>query len=341
MEREPAHPAPSQRPRLEDVAAVTGLSIRTISRAVRGDPNVRASTRERVLAEAARIGFRVNDLAAGLRSTGKLMTTVGVTIGDFSNPFFAPLLRGIHSVAAEHHYLVLSADAQNDEGLEKRSIHSLFGHRVGGLIIAPVAQDLGYLDEEIAFGESVVFVDSPPAGLEAKVDSVTTTNADSTREAVELLLAHGHSRIGYLGHPRAGVGALERWQGYRDALRGAGVPIDPGLVRDGLITEEDGRRAADSLAQVADAATAVFCDNNRLTTGLLLSEAFRGRPVEIVGFDDFPLATRFGVTTIDSRPFDVGRVGAELLFDRIADHAREAKQIVVPAVLRPRSPRLP
>jgi LacI family transcriptional regulator len=327
---------PRRRPRLEDIAKSTGLSIKTVSRAVRGEGPVRPETRERVLTEAARLGFQVNDIAAGLRRKDQLMTTVGVTIGDFSNPFFAPLLRGIHSVAAERRYLVVSADAQNDAEVEHRAIRSLFAHRVAGLIIAPTGQNLDYLAAEVAFGASIVFVDSPPPGLDGRMDAVTTTNVDSTRDGIAMLLRRGHRRIGYLGHPRAGSGALERWHGYEAALADAGIPVDPRIVRADLVTEEDGRRAAEEVQSDRDPVTAVFADNNRLCTGLLMSEQYRRHPIDVLSFDDFPLAPRFDVSVIDSRPEEVGRVGAELLFERIKDPTRPPQRAVVPARLQER-----
>jgi LacI family transcriptional regulator len=85
----------------------------------------------------------------------------------------------------------------------------------------------------------------------------------------------------------------------------------------------------------------VFTDNNRLCTGLLMSDEFIRRPVDVLSFDDFPLAARFGVSVIDSDPYKVGKVGARLLFERLADHTRPAQRAVVPATLRMREPRHP
>jgi LacI family transcriptional regulator len=332
---------PRRRPRLQDIAEVTGLSIKTVSRALHGDPIVREQTRERVIAEADRLGFHPNDIAAGLRSKDKSMTTVGVTLGDFTNPFFAPMLRGIHSVAAEHGHLVLSADAQNDAELEDRVIRRLLAHRVAGLIIAPNGQDLDYLEEEASFGTAIVFVDSPPPGSGDLMDSVTTTNKATTAEGVARLIARGHQRIGYLGHPRKGSGALERWHGYEQALRAAGLSVDMSIVRADLVTEDDAVRAANELLAQPGPVSAVFTDNNRLCTGLLLSDEFVKRPVDVLSFDDFPLASRFGVNVIDSDPYTVGKTGAELLFARLADRARPAQRAVVPATLHMREPRRP
>jgi LacI family transcriptional regulator len=324
---------PRRRPRLQDIAEATGVSIKTVSRAVRGDGPVREATRTRILAEADRLGFQVNDIAAGLRRKDRSMATVGVTLGDFTNPFFAPMLRGIHSVAAQHHHLVLSGDAQNDADLEHRMIRQFFAHRVAGLIVAPIAPDLGYLAEEASYGAAIVFVDSPPPGLDGLLDAVTTTNEQATYEGVSMLLARGHRRIGYLGHPRSGSGALERWHGYQRALEDAGLEPDMRIVRDGLVTDTEATRAAEVMLAGPDAPTAVFTDNNRLCTGLLLSTAYERHPVDLLSFDDFPLAPRFGVSVIDSDPYEVGREGARLLFERLADRTRPAQRAVVPARL--------
>ncbi|WP_432889936.1 LacI family DNA-binding transcriptional regulator [Kribbella sp. CA-245084] len=323
---------PPRRPRLEDVAATTGVSIKTVSRALRGDPKVRESTRQRIVAEADRLGVQLNDVAAGLRRKNQAMTSIGVTLGDCTNPFFAPMLRGIHSVASERGYLVLTADAQNDPELEHRAIRSFFAHRVAGLIIAPVGNDLGYLVNEARFGSAIVFVDSPPPGLGESMDSVTTTNEASTRAGIEHLLAKGRRRIAYLGHPRSGSGAEERWAGYVAALEAAGIAVDPDLVRNNLVSEDDARRAADDLLDTVEP-DAVFVDNNRLCTGLLQSGAYARRRPDVVSFDRFELAAAFGVSVIDSDPYDVGRAGAQLFFDRLADPSRAPQRLEVPAHL--------
>ena len=323
-----------QRPRLKDVATATGLSIKTVSRVLRGEGNVAEATRQLVQAEADRLGVQVNDVAAGLRRKSQAMTSIGVMLGDFANPFFAPMLKGIDAVASEHGFLVLTADAQNNADTERRAIRSFLAHRVAGVIIAPTGDDLHYLVNEMSYGSAVVFVDSPPLGLEGTMDAVTTTNIASTKAGVERLISRGHRRIAYLGHPRSGSGANERWAGYQAALSDAGIALDESLVRHDLITEADAVTATDHLLP-DEQPDAVVVDNNRLCTGLLQSTSFpRSRP-EVLGFDSFPLAAQFGITVIDSNPYEVGRAGARLLFERLASPGRPAQQIDVPATLVP------
>jgi LacI family transcriptional regulator len=311
---------------------VTGLSIKTVSRALRGEANVADSTRQLVQNEADRLGVQVNDVAAGLRRKSQSMTSIGVMLGDFANPFFAPMLKGIDSVAAEHRHLVLTADAQNNPETERNAIRSFLAHRVAGLIIAPSGDDLRYLASYIAYGAAVVFVDSPPLGLDGTTDSVTTTNFSSTRSGVQRLLERGHTRIGYLGHPRSGSGANERWAGYLAALKSAGRKPVRELIEHDLITELDATLAADRILSSADV-DALVVDNNRLCTGLLKSRAYAERRPEVLGFDDFALAAQFGITVIDSNPYEVGRAGARLLFQRLAEPGRPPQDVQIPARL--------
>jgi LacI family transcriptional regulator len=316
---------------MQDIADATGVTIKTVSRALSGAPNVRESTRERVLAEAERLGFRRNDIAAGLRSTGQTMKTLGVVLGDFANPFFPPMLRGIHQVAARHGYLVISADAQGDGAVERESIQTILAQRVAGLIISPTGTDFGYLAQEAQFGSAIVFIDSAPLGLAA--DAVITTNTASTRNAVTHLIGRGHRRIGYIGHPPQGYGAPKRWLGYCQALRQAGITVDSDLVRRGLTTEADAARAATELLGLEDPPTALFADNNRMTVGILQSPKYALHNPEVVGFDHFDLAPQLGISVVDSDPFRVGSAGAELLFRRLADRDQPPMQTTVRAKL--------
>jgi len=324
--------APLPRPSLKDVAMATGLSIKTVSRALRGERNVADATRRLVQAEADRLGVQVNDVAAGLRRKSQAMTSIGVLLGDFANPFFAQMLKGIDLVAARNRHVVLTADAQYSPETERNAIRSFLAHRVAGLIIAPSGEDLSYLSTEAAYGCAVVFVDSPPPDPHIALDTVTTTNFEATRTGVERLINLGHRRIGYLGHPRGGTGANERWAGYLAALSDAGIEPDQSVIKHDLVTEADATEATE-LILAQGRVDAVMVDNNRLCTGMLQSRAYAAVRPETLCFDDLALAPQFGITVIDSDPYEVGRVGAELLFQRLADPVRPAQHVRIPANL--------
>ncbi|WP_188896557.1 LacI family DNA-binding transcriptional regulator [Microlunatus endophyticus] len=320
------------RPSLKDVAIATGLSIKTVSRALRGENNVAEATRKLVQTEADRLGVQVNDVAAGLRRKSQAMTSIGVLLGDFANPFSAQMLKGIDSVAATHRHLVLTADAQYSPETERNAIRSFLAHRVAGLIIAPSGKDLSYLRTQAAYGPAVVFVDSPPPEAESASDSVTTTNFESTRTGVGRLVARGRRRIGYLGHPRGGTGANERWAGYLAALEDAGIAPDQSVIRHDLVTEADATRAAELILAAGDL-DALMVDNNQLCLGVLQSPTYAKLRPETLSFDNFALAPQFGITVIDSNPYEVGRIGAQLLFGRLADPGRPPQHVRIPANL--------
>lgn len=320
------------RPSLKDVALATGLSIKTVSRALRGEPNVAEATRKRVEAEADRLGVQVNDVAAGLRRKSQAMTSIGVMLGDFANPFFAQMLKGIDSIAAKHRHLVLTADAQYSAETERNAIRSFLAHRVAGLIIAPSGEDLSYLRTQAPYSPAVVCVDSLPLGAEDGIDSVTTTNFASTRTGVAQLIARGHRTIGYLGHPRSGGGANERWAGYLAALAEAGIEPNQTMIRHDLVTEADAAKATEQILSHTRP-DALMVDNNRLCTGVLQSTTYARLRPELLSFDNFSLAAQFGVTVIDSNPYELGRAGAQLLFDRLTNPDLPTQHVQVQAKL--------
>lgn len=319
-------------PSLKDVASATGLSIKTISRALRGEPNVADATRRMVQKEADRLGVQVNDVAAGLRRKSRAMTSIGVLLGDLANPFFAEMLKGIDSVAAKHQHVVLTADAKYSPETERKAIRSFLAHRVAGLIIAPSGEDWSYLNTQAAYDAAVVFVDAPPLGAEDPLDSVTTTSFESTKLGIERLIGLGHRRIGYLGHPRGGTGANERWAGYLAALAEAGLEADQQVIKHDLVTEADATEAAEAIL-AHGRPDALMVDNNQLCVGLLQSPRYAQLRPETLCFDNFTLAPQFGISVIDSNPYVVGRTGAQLLFERLADRDRAPQHIRVPANL--------
>lgn len=315
---------------LKDVAEVTGLSIKTVSRALRGEPNVADATRRLVQQEADRLGVQVNDVAAGLRRKSRAMNSIGVLLGDLANPFFAEMLKGIDSVATQRGHVVLTADAKYSPDTEQKAIRSFLAQRVAGLIIAPSGEDWSYLTTQTAYGAAAVFVDAPPPGMQDPMDSVTTTNFESTKAGVEWLIGRGHRRIGYLGHPRGGTGANERWGGFLAALREAGIEPDQQVIKHDLVTEADATEAAQAIL-AAGTLDALMVDNNQLCIGVLQSPRYAEQRPETLCFDNFRLAPQFGISVIDSNPYEVGRTGAELLFDRLADRDRPPQHIRIPA----------
>ena len=331
MSRSSVPTARPGRATMNDVAARAGVSLKTVSRVVNGEPGVLPATAERVAQAISELGFRRNDSARQLR-TGRA-AGIGLILEDVADPFYSVLTRAVEQVVRDNDCLLLTGSCDDDPDREQELAMALCERRVDGLVMVPAATDHSYLAHEINAGVPVVFVDRPPINLAA--DVVLADNVGGVRDGVRHLLDRGHRRIAYLGDDPAIFTASERQSGYRDAMTSAGIPIDEGLVVMGRPEPGAIREALDRLLSGPNPATALFTGNNRLTTAVLRDLAGRRDLPALVGFDDFELADLIvpGLTVVAQDPAGLGRVAATLLFDRMAGLSDAPRRVVLPTKL--------
>ena len=190
---------------------------------------------------------------------------------------------------------------------------ALFANRrVDGMIVVPASDDQSHIARETASGTPVVFVDRAARGLVA--DSVVTTNESGAGEAVRHLASYGHRRIAYLGDRDTILTAQQRLSGYRDALSGAGLPLDQQLVAENLTDAGAADGTTTRMLTSADPPTALFTAQNLITIGAIRALRRLGlhRKVAVVGFDDFPLADLLepAVTVVAQDVAAIGRLAA-------------------------------
>ncbi|HLI60819.1 MAG TPA: LacI family DNA-binding transcriptional regulator [Solirubrobacteraceae bacterium] len=320
-----------------DVAARAGVSLKTVSRAINGEPGVSEATIEKVRAAAAELRYARNDLAASLRQ-GRGSDTIGLVIEDVANPFYSAIAKAVEDAARDRGCLLVTASAGEDAGLERELVSAMLRRRVDAILIVPASRDHRYLETDGLLGRAV-FLDRPPARVRA--DAVLVANSAGARHAVEHLLARGHRRVAFLGDDLGVSTARERLAGYRAALAGAGIEPDDELVSVANHTSDAARASLATLLALPDERrpTAVLAGNNRCTIGAL--QTLGGPPSErhsvaLVGFDDFELADLLGVTVVRTDPSRIGRLGAELAFARMDGDARPPQRLVLEAELVPR-----
>jgi LacI family transcriptional regulator len=304
---------------MREVAALAKVSIKTVSRVVNGEPGVSPSLARRVVAASDRLSYRHNLTASSLRRSDGRSATIGVVLEDVANPFASALYRSIEDVAVLRGVLVFAGSSDEDEDRERQLVSAFASRRVDGLIIQPSSQDHSYLMTERKAGTAIVFVDRPPAFLDA--DTVLTDNAAGVRRGIKHLVAQGHRRIGYLGDQHTIATAAERHRGYLEELTSQGIETDDGLVRLDLRGIEKAEAAAIALLERPDPPTALFAGQNLITIG-----AFRAlrrlklhRRIALIGFDDILLADLLepGITVIAQDPAAIGRMAAQVLFRRL------------------------
>jgi LacI family transcriptional regulator len=317
---------------MTDVAVAAGVSLKTVSRVVNNEPGVRPETAALVSEAIERLGFRRNAIARTLRR-GQRSHMLGLVIEDVSNPFYSKIFRGVEEIARNVGFLVITASSGGEPEREPELVQLLCERRVDGLLIVPAAGNHRYLLPEVRAGTGLVFIDRPPALIDA--DAVVLDNVGGARTAVRHLLELGHRRIAMIGDEKRIFTAAERLHGYRDALAAAGQPFDPSLVRLGAHDADAAAAAVRDVLTIADPPTAIFTANNRITVGAIGVLRPEGPRAALVGFDDFELAESLATptTVVAYDAEELGRKAAELLLLRLAGDQRPPQRVVLPTRL--------
>jgi LacI family transcriptional regulator len=302
-----------------DVAALAGVSRKTVSRVFNSEPTVSEDLVSKVRVAASQLNYRMNLVASDLRRSNGRPSTIGLLIQDVSNEFFASIFRAVEDVAEKNGVTVLACNIDDNTEREHQLTSVLFARRVDGLLIVPSDIDQSYLAYEQRSGTPLVFLDRPPQFLRA--DYVVSDNEMGSHEGVAHLIKFGHRRIGFIGEPDTYQPARQRFDGYVRALLDASIEYAPQYVCRGIKTEADANAAVLGMMSLAEPPTAVFAAHNRLTIGALegLRSLQAQHSVALVGFDDFHLADLLepAVTVIAQDPRSIGTMGAEILFRRI------------------------
>ncbi len=315
---------------IRDVAYRAGVSNNTVSRVLNDRPDVSPVTRVRVQNVIEELGYRPNSLARSLLR--RESRTIGLVVTDCTNPNTARQIRAVQQTMAAGGYAVLIFDTQEDAERQEAALRVLEEKVVDGIIITPATiQDdaLAHLAQRLP----VTLLNREMDGL-AACDVVLNDNLEGARVAVAHLIAHGHSRIGYVTAMRDVSTVRDRLRGYQVALADAGIPFDPLLVERGPITIEAAAAATLRLLKHRPAPTALFAYNDFMAVGVLsaLLDADRRVPddVALVGYDDIVYAPylQVPVTTIAQQTQEMGVTAARLLMERLAGSERPPQRVV-------------
>ncbi len=323
-----------RRPTMNDVARVAGVSLKSVSRVINDEVGASPDTRERVLAAAAKLGYRRNDAAHALRRSDGRSASVGLVLEDVSNPFAAVLNRSVERVASQEGSLVLAVSTNADPDREEQLIHRLLARAVDSLVVMSCRRDHAFLEPEVHRGLAGGV--RGPAAPPAACPTVRVANGKGGHDATSHLIRRGHRRIGFLGDRPGLYTAEERQRGWSRAMREAGLTADPALVWRGHADPAQAELAMDAMLDLPDPPTAVFAAQNLIAVGVLAALRHRGAAhrVAVVGFDDLDLAPLVDppLTVIAQDPEAIGRVGTEAVFAALAGSPM-TKDVVLPVRL--------
>ncbi|MEP7074553.1 MAG: LacI family DNA-binding transcriptional regulator [Acidobacteriota bacterium] len=316
---------------LSDIAATIGVAPMTVSRVVNRTGYVSAETRQKVLNAVKEMNYRPNGLARNLKR--QRTETVGLVIGDISNPYSTELANAVRETLSVRGYSLFICISEHSAKEDITAFESLVDHNVDGLIVATRSNSEGdtHLREIVESHVPVVVVGRDFSHDE--VDSISADNFTGGFEATQHLIDLGHERIGFIGAAFADRDNLKRLQGYLKALESHGIKIDERLITGrrhevseipGYSTERMGYEGMKRLLALPNRPTAVFARNDFTAVGAMtaIKEAALSIPddIAIVGFDDIPLAVHTvpPLTTVRQPMRIQGQLAAEMLLCRIS-----------------------
>jgi LacI family transcriptional regulator len=323
-----------KRATIKDVAALAGVSLKTVSRVINQEVGVSPEMAARVQKAVVALDYRHNLAASNLRR-GQRTASIGLLLHDLRNAFSSTLLRAVEDRARSRGVAVFSASLDDEPEREAVLARDLVSRRVDGLILMPTGPDQSYLVSDVLSGLAVVAVDRPASG--ADVDTVVVNNVGGAAEATRHLAAQGHRRIALLTDVATIWTAAQRHKGYLQGMVESRLPIDPQLVVTDVQNGERARAEVLRLMSLSDPPTAIFSARNNISIGAVraLRQLNLAELIALVGFDDFPMADLVtpALTVVRQDVLAIGEKAADLLFARMDGHGVAPQEVVVSTTL--------
>ncbi|MGP9033991.1 LacI family DNA-binding transcriptional regulator [Glutamicibacter mysorens] len=290
----------SARVGIRDVAAAVGVSPTTVSHALSGARAINPATRARVLEVAKELGYSPDLRARGLRSSrtftvGLLSDAIAVT------PYAGLIISGAQDAAAEHQSVVLALDSTGDPQRELLGIRTLLDHRVDGLVYARMSHQSVNVPTEL---DEIPVVLANASSPDLKFSSVVPDEKQIGLDATGHLLSFGHERVGFATVNENVPSALGREEGYRSAMRAAGIAVNEAWVCAETGDAAGGRKAGRFILDREDRPTAIFCFNDEIAMGVYQAANDLGlripEDLSVIGVDDLQLITQALVPTLST-----------------------------------------
>ncbi|MBL8592277.1 MAG: LacI family DNA-binding transcriptional regulator [Devosia sp.] len=317
---------------IEDVAAIAGVSIATVSRAINEPTKVADETRRRVNDAIARTGYTTNAMARSLRMRRSNM--ILILAPDVGDPNFSNILVGLETEASKRGYGVLIGNTQNDPERESDYLRFISSNQADGMILLTGHLPFGHaqpgqetrLPPMVAVNEPVANSDIPFVGVD---------NFEGARLAAEHLISQGHRRIAFIGRSSSRAVNQLRERGYRAALEGAGIAIEPLLILDGDGTTESGRQATEHMFVRDVLPTAFLCVNDATALGVIIALTARRydlpRQFSVMGFDDISFASFVtpSLTTMKQPRLRIGEAAMDMLLGLLEGNRPDRNSVLL------------
>lgn len=322
---------------IHDLAKILNIDSSTVSRALANSPRVKLKTREIIQAKARELGYSRNTLASNLRS--QKTKTIGVIVPHISRFFLSTVIAGIEEVAFTMGYQVIIGQSLDSLAREQQLIDTLLSSQVDGIIMS-ISMETDRFDHL----EAIQRQDVPIVFIDRKCSAISATNIvidDYARafEATEHLIKNGRKNIAHFtGLEKVSI-YQDRLAGYKAALSKYGIDINPELIFESRLKQEDGRALANKILKLKVRPDAIFSAND--TALIAAMKVFHEHKISIpediaiFGFSNEPLGefTSPSLSTVDQSPYIMGETAIRTILDLIDGKVNDAKVITIASSL--------
>ena len=326
--------------RLKDIAEIAGVSVMTVSKALRDEPDIAQATRMRIRSIADQTGYMPNHAARGLRT--RSTSQFALIISALTNPLYTRVIMAIEEQAHEMGYEILLAQTLNNPEREERVIRRMLSRQVDGLFIRPVYRpdNTAVIYDELFESNTPTVILGHRALFCSEFPNVQTDDLTGAQLATEHLIDLGHQRIACFTGPTFSPWAQERYEGYRRTLIDAGLEAEEKLIFHAGSTIEEGEKAALQLINERPEATAIVAVNDLVAIGasnVLLDQGLQiPIDISIVGFGDILNAENYRIplTTIDQPKYRRGIASMDMMTDLLKGRPADTKRLPAELVIR-------
>jgi len=317
---------------IKDVAKHAGVSIATVSRVLNDNPSVSEENKENVLNAIEQLNYLPNSVARSLRKNTTY--TIGFAVSDISNDHFTQIARTVEDIVNEENYNVIVCSTENDQKREKNYLNLLIGKKIDALILNTSGKN-DSLVANISKNLPIVLINRRVNNPMFRGDFIDSNNNYGAYLLTSHLISYGHRKIGVINGLMSVNTGLERFEGFKRAMKEIGVIVDDSYpyLYNGDFTLESGYKGVEALINRKDKPTAIIAMNNTMAMGAL--KYLRNHGINVPG--EVSIAAYGSISNIELyyvRPsivtldaWTIGQKAGELILERIRNKNVPNKEI--------------
>ncbi|MGL5682884.1 MAG: LacI family DNA-binding transcriptional regulator [Marinifilaceae bacterium] len=320
---------------IKDLAEKLNISVSTVSRALKDNPEISQKTRKTVQKLAKELGYKPNPIAVALKTHKS--NTIGIVVPQIVNTFFATVVKKVEEIADKYGYHVLVSSSNESFEKEKKNIDIFLANRCDGIILSISRATTSYEHIKHIQEMDVPLVLFDRTTKELEVSRVVADDADAAYKIVQHLILGGAKRIGLITGPEHLSIGKNRMKGYLKAMTSNKLEINTDyIVRCDDFSVKAAKKATTKLLEMDAIPDAIFGINDDMAIGAIEAIKEKGlripEDIAVFGFSNTKRSRYMNpaVSTINQFPEKVGEVAAELLFEQILNskHAQVREEVV-------------